>query len=233
MASSVLDRRSARTSACRRRPARCSSATRRPRRPESRPTRTPTAASTRRRRSSTAAPIRPRAASRSSRARRTTTASPSNDTAAAETRVDACVDALVAEIDPDAVDQTKCGVGKKKCVAKKLKSILKCYQKAETPGKPADPNTGGCIDKAQAKFDGGDRPDQGLLREARAEGGQRLPAPDTYQSPASGNARSVRRLRRDQRRAHIGHLPHRQRRAAMSALPLRRHPRHRQPERAG
>ena len=58
-----------------------------------------------------------------------------DDTASAETAVDNCVDAIVAGIDPGAIDQTKCGVSKKKCVAKKLNGILKCWQKAQTPNK--------------------------------------------------------------------------------------------------
>ena len=78
-----------------------------------------------------------------------------DDTAPAETTVDNCVDAIVAGIDPGAIDQTKCGVSKKKCVAKKLDGILKCWQKAQTPGKDPDPNAKGCIDKVVAKYDGG------------------------------------------------------------------------------
>src|SRR4030095_9832441 len=74
-----------------------------------------------------------------------------DDTAAAELAVDICVAPLVGAIDPAPIDQTKCGVGKKKCVAKKLKSLLKCYQKAQTIGKDPDPNADGCIDKAKAK----------------------------------------------------------------------------------
>ena len=57
-----------------------------------------------------------------------------NDTASAEATVDNCVDQIVAAIDPPPITQTKCGVSKKKCVAKKLGSILKCYQKAADAG---------------------------------------------------------------------------------------------------
>src|SRR5262245_42798219 len=57
-----------------------------------------------------------------------------NDTPTAETAVDDCVDTLVAAIDPPPLDQTKCGAGKKKCVSKFYKGLLKCYQKAATPG---------------------------------------------------------------------------------------------------
>src|SRR5262245_53616046 len=59
-----------------------------------------------------------------------------NDTAAVEAIVDQCVANMVAAIDPAPIDQTKCGVGKKKCVAKKLSGLLKCVQKAQAPGKP-------------------------------------------------------------------------------------------------
>src|SRR5262245_22752303 len=86
-----------------------------------------------------------------------------DDTASAETVVDQCVASLVAGIDPPPTDQTKCGVGKQKCVAKKLSGVLKCYQKAESPGKPTDPNTDGCVDKVQVKFDGGAAPEKGCI----------------------------------------------------------------------
>ena len=52
--------------------------------------------------------------------------------------------------------KSKCLVGKNKCVATKAGALLKCEQKAETPGKDPDPNTDGCVDKAKAKFDGGE-----------------------------------------------------------------------------
>ena len=86
-----------------------------------------------------------------------------NDTASLEAKVENCVDQLVAAIDPAPLDQSKCNVSKKKCAAKKLKSVLKCYQKAETPGKPNDPNADGCLDKAMAKFDGGVDPTKGCF----------------------------------------------------------------------
>src|SRR5262249_43718303 len=78
-----------------------------------------------------------------------------NNTTLGEQAVEDCVDKLVTAIDPPPLDQTKCGAGKKKCVAKKLKSILKCHQNAETPGKPSDPNFNDCVNKARDKYDGG------------------------------------------------------------------------------
>ena len=86
-----------------------------------------------------------------------------NDTSAVETLIDQCVASIVSTIDPMPIDQTKCGVGKKKCAAKALKKLLKCYSKAETPGRPNDPNTDGCLDKARAKFDGGANPENGCV----------------------------------------------------------------------
>ncbi len=86
-----------------------------------------------------------------------------DDTAAAEVRVDSCVDALMAGIDPPPLDQSSCGVGKQRCIARMLKSILVCFQKAATPGKPEDPNFGGCIDKAKARYDGGADPSKGCF----------------------------------------------------------------------
>jgi len=50
---------------------------------------------------------------------------------------------VVAAIDSESSDQSKCGVSKEKCVAKKLGGLLKCHQKAQLPGKPTDPNTAG------------------------------------------------------------------------------------------
>src|SRR5262249_46559473 len=94
-----------------------------------------------------------------------------DDTQPAELAVDTCVAQLVGAIDPLPIDQTKCGVSKKKCVSKKLKSLLKCYQKAQTPGKPTDPNTDGCIDKAKAKFDGGADPAKGCFVKLEAKAG--------------------------------------------------------------
>src|SRR5262245_11471115 len=86
-----------------------------------------------------------------------------NDTGSLEMKVDDCVEQLVEAIDPMPLDQSKCNVSKKKCAAKKVKSVLKCYEKAETPGKPNDPNVGGCLDKAKAKYDGGSDPTKGCF----------------------------------------------------------------------
>jgi hypothetical protein len=100
-----------------------------------------------------------------------------NDTASAEAAVDNCVDQIVAAIDPAPITQTKCGVSKKKCVAKKLGSILKCYQKAQTPGKPMDPNTAGCVDKAKAKYDGSPDPTKGCFVKLENKTGNDCQAP--------------------------------------------------------
>src|SRR5262245_59080622 len=62
------------------------------------------------------------------------------DGPALETLIDGCVSQIVAEIDPAPLDQSRCNAQKKKCAAKKLKSMLKCYERAHTPGKPDDPN---------------------------------------------------------------------------------------------
>jgi hypothetical protein len=94
-----------------------------------------------------------------------------DDTASVEMLVDACVAAIVEAIDPDLIVQSKCGVSKKKCAAKKLKSILKCHLKAETPGKPNDPNFTGCLDKAKAKFDGGRDPTKGCFEKLENKSG--------------------------------------------------------------
>jgi hypothetical protein len=92
-----------------------------------------------------------------------------DDTAAAETAVDACVAAIVAAIDPPPRDQTKCGAGKKKCASKYLAALLKCRKLAQTPGKPTDPNTKGCVDKAVAKYTGGLEPTKGCFAKLQAK----------------------------------------------------------------
>ena len=54
--------------------------------------------------------------------------------------------------------QHDCLVGKNKCVTEKVGALLECEQKAATPGRPADPNAGGCVDRAKTRFDGGSDP---------------------------------------------------------------------------
>jgi hypothetical protein len=88
-----------------------------------------------------------------------------DDTTSAESAVASCVGSFVSAIDPAAPPPTpsKCDAGKKKCVAKLLAGILKCRMLAQTPGKPTDPNTGGCVDKAVAKYTGGVDPTKGCV----------------------------------------------------------------------
>jgi cysteine-rich repeat protein len=86
-----------------------------------------------------------------------------DDMAALEAIVDSCVGAFVEAVDPAPIDQSKCGAGKKKCIASKVSGLLKCHEKAQKPGKPEDPNTKGCIDKVRAKFDGGEDPAKGCF----------------------------------------------------------------------
>src|SRR5678815_126049 len=64
---------------------------------------------------------------------------------------------------PAVAQQAKCLAGKTKCAIKKGTGLLKCHTKAETPGKPADPNADGCIDKVVGKFDGGAEPTKGCF----------------------------------------------------------------------
>jgi hypothetical protein len=70
---------------------------------------------------------------------------------------------LVGAIDPPPLDQTTCGAGKKKCISKYLKGLLKCHQLAQTPGRPNDPNANSCITRAQTKYDGGSEPAKGCF----------------------------------------------------------------------
>jgi hypothetical protein len=96
------------------------------------------------------------------------------DTPAAEAAVDSCVGSFVAAIDPSAT-QTKCGAGKKKCVAKYLGALLKCAGTAQTPGKPADQSA--CIAKATAKYNGGADPTKGCFAKLEAKKGNDCAAP--------------------------------------------------------
>jgi hypothetical protein len=101
----------------------------------------------------------------------------SDDTSAAEAAVDACVANIVAAIDPPPLTQSKCNVGKKKCATKTLTSLLKCWQKAQTPGQPTDPNTKDCVTKAMAKFDGGADSAMGCFVKLEAKPGNDCVAP--------------------------------------------------------
>jgi hypothetical protein len=93
--------------------------------------------------------------------------SPGDNTTAAENAVDSCVGAFVAVIDPSGNTQSKCLVGKKKCVAKLLGSLLKCQATAQTPGKPTA--TGDCETKATDKYTGGMDPTKGCFAKLEAK----------------------------------------------------------------
>src|SRR5262249_9179854 len=70
---------------------------------------------------------------------------------------------------PASPQQAKCLAGKTGCIAKYLAALLKCRQLAQTPGKPTDPNTKGCVDKAVAKYTGGDEPAKGCFAKLEAK----------------------------------------------------------------
>ncbi len=87
--------------------------------------------------------------------------------------------AVDGAIDPSPIDQSRCGAGKTKCAAKKLASVLACHQKAQIPGRPDDPNSRGCVDKATARFDGGGDPAKGCFAKLeRRSGNDCLPPLD-------------------------------------------------------
>src|SRR5262245_43233112 len=86
-----------------------------------------------------------------------------DDSGSAETAVDSCVASLVGAIDPPPLDRTRCGAGKKKCVSKYLKGLLRCHQLAQTPGRPNDPNANSCGTRAETKYDGGPEPAKGCF----------------------------------------------------------------------
>ena len=91
---------------------------------------------------------------------------------------------------PAVAQQAKCLAGKTKCVVKKGTGLLKCHTLAETPGKPADPNADGCIDKVVGQVRRRRRADEGLLREAREQERQRLHHASTTR-PVGRGARST------------------------------------------
>src|SRR5262245_60943859 len=64
---------------------------------------------------------------------------------------------------PASAQQAKCLAGKTKCMSKKATGLLKCEAAAETPGKPTDPNAGGCVTKTKNKFDGTPDPAKGCF----------------------------------------------------------------------
>ena len=91
---------------------------------------------------------------------------------------------------PAAAQQAKCLAGKTKCVAKKGTGLLKCHTNAETPGKPADPNAGGCIDKVVGKFDGGIDPTKGCFEKLENQAGNDC-------QPPTGNSATLQGLVED------------------------------------
>jgi len=93
------------------------------------------------------------------------------DTGSVETLVDTCVAQIVGAIDPAPPDQSRCDALKKRCAAKKLTGLLKCYENAETPGQPNDPNAAGCLNRAEFKFDGGPFPAKGCFAKLEAMSG--------------------------------------------------------------
>ncbi len=107
-----------------------------------------------------------------------------DDTAFVAMLVDVCVQQVVGAIDPAPLTQSKCNAGKKMCAAQKLRSVLTCHRKAETPGKPNDPNADGCLDKTKAKFDGGADPTKGCFTKLEVKSRNRC-------LPPLGNAAEV------------------------------------------
>ena len=99
------------------------------------------------------------------------------DAAAVAALADSCVAEIVASIDSAPADQTRCNAGKVKCAAKKLKGLLKCYETASTPGHDDDPDTGGCLDRTRAKFDGGPDPARGCFVQLESRPGNDCQAP--------------------------------------------------------
>jgi hypothetical protein len=77
-----------------------------------------------------------------------------------EAKVAGFVGSIVSQVGlpPPAID--RCGAGKKKCVANKVKALLLCYNKAAGKNLPVDPL---CLQKASDKFTGGVVPTKGCF----------------------------------------------------------------------
>lgn len=82
--------------------------------------------------------------------------------------IDAFVDDVVRAVDPTYPDpvRDRCSAGKKKCVARKTKALLRCHERAIEKGRPVDPE---CVGKAQDEFDGGSFPAKGCVEKLEAK----------------------------------------------------------------
>jgi sugar lactone lactonase YvrE len=90
-----------------------------------------------------------------------------DDRASAEAKIDAFVLDVVQAVDPGFPTPilNLCSAGKKKCVSKKTKALLKCHVKAEAKGVVLDAV---CVQKAKDKFDGGLDPSKGCFEKLEA-----------------------------------------------------------------
>jgi hypothetical protein len=91
-----------------------------------------------------------------------------DDTDAMETQVDAFIDALVLQLDPNypAAVPDRCGAAKKKCATTFLAGLFSCRQKAEAKNLALDPL---CIQKYTDRFDGGANPADGCFEKVEAK----------------------------------------------------------------
>src|SRR6185503_1472853 len=90
---------------------------------------------------------------------------------------------------PASAQQAKCLAGKTKCMSKKGAGLLKCHAASETPGKVADPNAAGCVDKVVDKFDGGIDPSKGCFEKLESKpGSDCLTFDDTASAEAAVDA---------------------------------------------
>ncbi|HEY2386718.1 MAG TPA: hypothetical protein VGK30_07130 [Candidatus Binatia bacterium] len=72
---------------------------------------------------------------------------------------------------PSQAQLNSCASAKKKCVAKKVKALLKCHTLAEQTGvnPTTDPTIQACLAKARSKFDGGATPGKGCFGKLEAK----------------------------------------------------------------
>ena len=119
-----------------------------------------------------------------------------DDTASVEMLVDACVAEIVATIDPASIDQSRCGVGKKKCAAKTLKSMLKCHRRRRCSSSESErPELRPLSRQGEGQARRWQRPDERLLRKLENQAGNNCLSPLDDAAAVGGDHRQFLRGR--------------------------------------
>ena len=91
------------------------------------------------------------------------------DTEMLQAAVQACVDQFVSALDPPPLDQSKCGAGKKKCVANQAKGLLELLPEGANAREARGPQRQGLPRQGRRKIRRRHRAGEGVLREARGQ----------------------------------------------------------------